>query len=215
MNDKSVRQNVIDALDWEPSIDSAHIGVAVDRGVAVLSGHVPNYAQKAAAERIAKRVKGVAAIVDEITVRYPGSSTHRDEDIAARAVQALNWDVFLPDNVVQVKVSKGWITLSGELDWDYQRHAAEAAVRNLRGVIGVSNQISLKRHVSPADVSHRIEDALKRDASVEAARIRVSASDGKVTLEGKVHSLHEREAVERAVWAAPGVHSVVDHLAIG
>lgn len=215
MDDKILRQDIIDALDWDPSVDSANIGVAVDNGVAVLSGHVPNYAQKLAAERIVKSVKGVSAIADEIAVRYPGVSSHTDEDIAHRAVQMLNWDVMLPDDVVKVKVSKGWVTLEGQLDWEYQRRAAEADVRKLSGVIGVSNLISLKTRPQPADISRRIEAALKRDAELEASQIRVSALDGKVTLDGKVHSWGERQAVERAVWSAPGVRTVEDHLRIG
>lgn len=215
MQDKALRQDIIDALDWDPSVDSANIGVAVDNGVAVLTGHVPNYAQKLAAERIAKGVKGVSAIAAEIEVRYPGAPRHSDEDIAHRAVQMLNWDVMLPDDAVKVKVSKGWVTLEGQLDWEYQRRAAEADIRKLAGVIGVSNQIGLKTRVQPADISHRIEAALKRDAELEARQVRISALDGKVTLDGKVHSWREREAVERAVWSAPGVRKVEDHLSIG
>lgn len=215
MDDKTLRQDIIDALDWDPSVDSANIGVTVDSGVAVLSGHVPNYAQKLAAERITKRVKGVTAMVDEIEVLYPGAPGHKDEDIAHRAIQVLNWNVMLPDDAVKVKVSKGWVTLEGQLDWEYQRRAAEADVRKLGGVIGVTNQITLKARVQQGDVSHRIEAALKRDAELEAARVRVSVFDGKVTLDGKVHSWHERDAVERAAWSAPGVRKVEDHLQIG
>ena len=190
MDNKDLRQKIIDALDWDPSVDSANIGVAVDDGVAVLSGHVPNYAQKLAAERIAKRVKGVSAIAAEIEVRYPGASGQADEDIAHRAVQMLNWDVMLPDRAVQVKVSKGWVTLEGQVDWEYQRRAAEADVRKLGGVVGVTNQITLKTRVQPADVSRRIEEALKREAELEAGQVRISVLDGKVTLDGKVHSWH-------------------------
>lgn len=215
MDDKKLRRDVIDALDWDPSVDSANIGVAVNDGVAVLSGHVGNYAQKLSAERIAKRVKGVTAIADEIEVRFEGELTHTDDDIAARAVRVLSWDVMLPDNVVAVKISKGWVTLSGELEWDYQRRAAEADVRKLGGVKGITNEITLKPRLTSTDVSQRIENALKRDAEVEAARVHVSVADGKVRLEGKVHSWHEREAVERAAWAAPGVKAVEDHVLIG
>lgn len=214
MDDKTLRQNVIDALDWDPSVDSANIGVAVDKGVAVLSGHVPNYAEKFAAVGIAKRVRGVSAIADEIEVRYPGAPSHTDEDIAHRAVQMLNWDVMLPDDAIKVKVAKGWVTLEGQLDWEYQRRAAEADVHKLGGVIAVTNLITLKSRVQPADVSRRIEAALKRDAELEAGQVRISVLDGKVTLDGKVHSWHERDAVERAAWSAPGVRSVEDHLRI-
>lgn len=214
MNDKTLRQDIIDALDWDPIVDSANIGVAVDKGVAVLSGHVPNYAQKFAAQRIVKRVKGVSAIADEMEVRYPGAPGHTDEDIAHHAIQMLNWDVMLPDDTVKVRVSKGWVTLEGELEWEYQRRAAEADVRKLGGVIGVTNAITLKARVQAVDVSHRIEAALKRDAELEAKQVRISVKDGKVTLEGKVHSWHERDAVERAAWSAPGVRTVEDHLQI-
>ena len=160
-------------------------------------------------------MKGVTAIADEIEVRFEGELTHTDDDIAARAVRVLSWDVMLPDNVVAVKISKGWVTLSGELEWDYQRRAAEADVRKLGGVKGITNEITLKPRLTSTDVSQRIENALKRDAEVEAARVHVSVADGKVRLEGKVHSWHEREAVERAAWAAPGVKAVEDHVLIG
>ncbi len=211
----TLRLDIIDALDWDPSVDSAHIGVAVNKGVAVLSGHVSSYAEKLAANAIVKRVKGVSAIADELEVRYASSSAMSDEDIAARAVQVLDWDVLVPHKRVEVKVSKGWVTLGGEVDWDYQRRAAESDVRKLGGIVGITNMIKLKTRVLPADVSQRIEAALKRDAAVEATHVKVSVVDGKVRLDGKVHSYHERDAVERAVWAAPGVKAVEDHVVIG
>jgi osmotically-inducible protein OsmY len=215
MDDKTLRQEIIDALDWDPSVDSANIGVAADDGVVTLTGHVINYAQKLEADRVVKRVKGVEAVADEIEVRYAGAIGHTDEDIAHRAVQVLFWDVVVPDDAVKVKVSKGWITLDGEVEWDFQRRAAEADVRRLAGVLGVSDQVTLKSRVQLSDVSRRIEAALKRDAELEAGRIHVSALDGKVTLEGKVHNWHERDAAQRAAWSAPGVHAVVDHIQIG
>jgi osmotically-inducible protein OsmY len=215
MEDKKLRKDIIDALDWDPSVDSANIGVAVDDGVATLSGAVPNYAQKLAAQRIAQRVRGVTAIADEIEVRYPGSTSHTDADIAQRAVQVLDWDIVLPDQAVKVKVSKGYVTLTGEVHWDYQRRSAEADVRKLAGVIGVINKIELRSVVSPADVSKRIKDALKRDAEVEAANIHISVADGKVRLDGKVHSLPEQQAIYRAVWSAPGVRLVENHVHVG
>lgn len=215
MDDKKLRKDIIEALDWDPSVDSANIGVAVNDGVAVISGHVASYAEKLAAERISRRVKGVTAIADEIEVRYGPSRTQTDEDIASHAVQVLRWDVSIPHDAIAVKISKGWVTLSGEVEWDHQRRAAESDVRKLRGVIGITNQIALKPKVSPADVAQRIVAALKRDAEVEAARIHVSVADGEVRLEGKVHSWSEREAAERAAWAAPGVRAVEDHVVIG
>ncbi len=215
MEDKKLRKDIIDALDWDPSVNSANIGVAVDDGVATLSGAVPNYAQKLAAQRIAQQVRGVTAIADEIEVRYPGSTSHTDADIAQRAVQVLDWDIVLPDQAVKVKVSKGYVTLTGEVHWDYQRRSAEADVRKLAGVIGVINKIELRSVVSPADVSKRIKDALKRDAEVEAANIHISVADGKVRLDGKVHSLPEQQAIYRAVWSAPGVRLVENHVHVG
>jgi len=215
MDDKQLRQNVIDALDWDPSVDSANIGVAVDDGVVTLTGSVANYAQKLTAERIAQRIKGVTAIADEIDVHYAGSVVHTDSDIAQRAVQVLDWDVVLPDDAVKVKVSKGYVTLSGEVNWDYQRRSAEADVRKLGGVVGVINAIDIRNRVSPADVTKRIMDALKRDAEIEASHIQVSVQGSKVRLDGKVHSLPEQQAVHRAVWAAPGVQHVDDHVRIG
>ena len=215
MHDKELRQDIIDALDWDPSVESANIGVAVNKGVAILSGHVPNYAQKYAAQRIVKSVKGVSGIADELEVRYPGFVGQTDEDIAHRAIQVLDWDVVLPAGAVKVRVSKGWVTLEGQLDWDFQRRAAEANIRRLGGVLGVTNEITLKTRVQPQDVVRRIEAALKRDAELEARQIRVSAVDGKVTLDGTVHSWRERDAIERAVWSAPGVRSLSDNLHVG
>lgn len=215
VDDKIVRQRVIDALDWEPSVDSANIGVAVDNGVAVLSGHVPDYAQKQAAIVLARRVKGVAAIADELQVRFRGADAHSDEEIAGRAVAMLKWDVVLPDGAVKVSVRKGWLTLSGEVDWDYQRRSADADVRKLAGVIGVTNSITLKPRATPADVTHRIHEALKREAEIEAGRVQVTVTDGKARLDGRVHTWFEHDVVERAAWAAPGVRAVEDHVEIG
>ncbi|HTX50630.1 MAG TPA: BON domain-containing protein [Caulobacteraceae bacterium] len=215
MSDKKVRQDVIDALDWDPRVDSANVGVAVDDGVAVLTGHVADYAQKLAAASIARGVKGVTAIADEIEVRFPGSPIHSDEDIASRAANVLKWDIVLPDDVLKVKVSKGWVVLTGVVDWDYQRRSAESDVRNLAGVKGVTNAITLKPRATPADIARRISDALKREAEIDAARVQVSVVDGKARLEGQVHTWFERDVLERAAWSAPGVRDVEDHVKIG
>ncbi len=214
MDDKILRQDIIYELDWDPSIESADIGVAVNAGVATLTGHVPNYYQKQAAERALRRVVGIKAVAEEIKVRYPGAVTHTDGDIAHQALSVLKWDVLLAKDAIQLKVESGWVTLSGEVAWEYQRRAAGDDVRKLFGVVGVSNQITIKPHVSPIDVSQRIQNALKRGAEMEAKAVRVSCEGGKVRLEGTVHSLRERDAVERAAWAAPGVRSVEDHVLI-
>jgi len=180
-----------------------------------LTGHVPSYAEKLAAEHVVRRVKGVRAIAQEIEVRYPNDKKTADDEIAKRALSILRWHVMIPQDAVKVTVQKGWITLTGELSWQYQRRDAEDAVRKLSGVIGVTNSISLKPTVSVSDIKRRIEGALARHAHIEADAIRVNVRDGnKVCLEGKVDSWDEREAVEKAAWSVPGVQSVDDRLTI-
>lgn len=216
MNDKLLQQDVIDELDFEPSIDSANIGVAAENGVITLSGHVPNYAQKIAAERAVWRVKGVKAIAQEIQVRFANDKKSNDDEIAQRALDILAWSTPMPHEAVHVKVQGGWVTLTGEVSWNYQREAAETSIRRLSGVLGVTNGIALKPVAQPADIEERIRNALKRQAEVEAGRIRVSVLDGgKVSIEGNVDNWEERRAVERAAWSAPGVRMVEDHLRIG
>jgi osmotically-inducible protein OsmY len=188
--------------------------VAVKNGVVTLSGRIPSYWEKVSAERAAARVSGVKAVANELEVRLPGSSERTDEDIAQAAVDTLRWSVFVPQDRIKVKVSKGWITLEGNVDWQYQKSAAEKAVRKLYGVLGVSNLIEVKPQVSKAEVKTSIEAALKRLAEVDANRIRVDTEDGKVVLSGSVRSWFEREEAERAAWAAPGVRSVEDRIAI-
>lgn len=214
MDDKTLRQNVIDELDWDPSIDSANIGVAAHNGVVTLTGHVPTYAEKIAAAGIARRVKGVKAVVQEMEVfaAYTGDS---DENIARRAVNILDWDVMLPREAVKVQIAQGYVTLTGQVDWDYQRRIAEADVRKLGGVTGVTNDITLKPRADAGDIKRRIEQALERSATVDAKTIKVSVQDGCVTLDGKVRAWHERDTAEWAAWAAPGVKSVVDHVIVG
>lgn len=215
MNDKRLRQDVIDELDFEPSIEAADIGVIAENGVITLTGHVPTYAQKLAAERAVWRVKGVKAIAQEIQVRLPSDKKSNDDEIARRALDLLAWNSFVPNDAIQVKVQNGWITLSGKVNWNYQRDAAESAVRKLSGVVGVSNNIALVPTVEPMDIKQRIMNALKRRAEVEASRIQVAVQDGgQVRIEGEVDNWDERRAVETAAWSAPGVRAVEDRLRI-
>lgn len=213
MNDRQLRQNVVDELGFEPSIDAANIGVAVDGGVVILSGHVPTYAQKVAAERAAWRVRGVKAVVQDIEVRYAGTPTS-DDEIAKRAIELLRWNSSVPD-AIRVTVNDGWITLTGEVDWQFQRTGAEASLRGLAGVNGITNNIALRAKPRATEVRERIEEALKRNAELEARQIQVDIRDnGTVTLNGFVDNWSERRAVERAVWSAPGVRALNDNLSI-
>lgn len=214
MTDKTVQKAVLDELEWEPSVDAAHIGVTASNGVVTLTGHVPTYAEKWAAERAAGRVAGVKAVAEELEVRFPFSSTDTDDEIARRVLQTLGWDVSVPDNAVKAKVEKGWVTLTGEVDWYYQSISAETDVRKLHGVAGVTNQIKVKPRVYSGDVREKIKAALTRHAQIEASDIGIVTDGGKVTLTGKVHTWRERELAERTAWSAPGVTQVVDNLTV-
>lgn len=215
MSDKRLQQDVIDELDFEPSVNAAHIGVTASNGVVTLSGHVGSYAEKTAAERAAKRVKGVQAIAQEIEVRYPSDKKTADDEIAGRVVSILQWSAVVPRDSVQVKVQDGWVTLTGQVNWQFERVAAEAEIRRLSGVAGVINSITIRPRVEATDVKHRIEEALKRNAQVEAGGVRVSVlGGGKIALDGKVHDWRERDAVKRAAWSAAGVMAVEDRLSI-
>lgn len=213
-DDKQLQKSVSAALEWAPDVNSAHIGVTVKDGVITLTGHVNRFAEKVAAERVASRVKGVRAIAEEIEVRYLSQVTTDDEAIATKAVNILSWDTMLPSGRIGVKVEHGWVSLTGEVDWQYQRDLAAKDMHRLNGVMGISNQIQLAKQVQPADVKLKVEDALKRDSMLEAAGIKVVAVNHTVTLSGHVRTWHERELAERAAWSAPGVTDVVDRIAI-
>jgi osmotically-inducible protein OsmY len=214
MTGKLLRQYVIDELDFDPSFDSANVGVAVENGVVTLTGHVGSYAEKIAAEKAAQRVKGVHAVAQEIEVRYPEQKKTADDQIAERAIAIIGWDAMVPVDAVMVKVQKGWVTLTGNVEWQYQRTAAESAIRRLSGVIGVTNLIEVKPRIQPQNIKAKIMEALKRNAELEADSIRVTVKDDKVTLEGRVKAWFERGIAERAAWSAPGVKSVEDRLSI-
>jgi osmotically-inducible protein OsmY len=214
MSDRTLKQAIEDELEWEPSIDAEHIGVAVEDGVVTLTGHVGSYSEKFTAEKAAKRVKGVRAIAQEIEIRFPNDKKTSDDQIAKRALDIIAWDSTIPKDRLQVKVQNGFVTLSGEVDWHYHRADAEYAVRKLAGIKGLSNEIVVKPRVQAADVKQRIENALKRNADLEAGSIKVSVLNGRVTLDGKVKAWYERDLAERTAWSAPGVISVEDHINI-
>jgi osmotically-inducible protein OsmY len=213
MDDLTLREQVLDELEFEPSIDAAHIGVSVRDGVVTLTGHVGAYFEKVAAESAVKRVRGVRAIAQDIQVRRPERKKWADDEIAGRAVKILSWDTTIPDGQIMVKVDNGWITLSGGVDWHFQRAAAEAAVTKLGGVVGVSNLINV-RAAKASDVKMRVQKALERSAVIEADRIRVKVIGGAVMLDGKVRDWRERAVAEAAAWGVPGVTEVQDALAI-
>lgn len=214
MTDIELRQTVSDALEFEPSVNAAHVGVAAKDGVITLSGHVATYAEKLKAEEVAMGVRGVKAIAEEIEVRPAGTHATADDEIARRVLEVLRWNTTVPDDRVKVTVQNGWVTLTGSVEWNYQRESASRGLQGLAGVRGVANTIRIAPKASPADLRNRIEQALKRQAELDALGIAVELTDGSVTLRGKVHSLSERRVAEQAVWAAPGVREVRDNLSV-
>jgi osmotically-inducible protein OsmY len=212
--DRQLQQDVIDELRWDVSVEAAHIGVEANEGVVTLSGRVGSYAEKFAAEDAAKRVAGVKAVAMDLEVKLPGSSLRTDSDIARAAVVALAWNVTVPKDAVQVKVDDGFVTLSGEVDWEFQRQAAVSAVRHLLGVRGVNNAVTLRVHVATKDVKSKIESALQRLAHRDTKAVSVEVLDGTVTLSGTTHSYLERDTIEAAAWNAAGVQRVIDRIVV-
>jgi len=213
-SDVELRRDVLDELEWEPSVDAAGIGVAARDGVVTLTGPAKSYTDKLTAERVTKRVHGVKAIANDIEVRLPGTAERSDSEIARVALDALKWKMFVPADRITVVVNKGWITLEGNLDWQYQRDSAFEAVHNLVGVKGVTNLIAVKPRISATEVKSRIEAAFRRSAELDAQKVRVETHNGKVTLRGDVQSWSEREEAERTAWSAPGVDQVENLIAI-
>lgn len=215
MYDKTVRQDILDELDFDPRFDSTNIGVTVHDGVATLSGFVSSYVQKQAAVSATRRVKNVRAIADQIAVRHPQDKKTSDDQIAKRALDILNWDVLVPPDAIDITVRAGLVTLSGEVKWHYQRSTAENDVRKLSGVLDVVNNIRVKPAADAADARVQIEKALKRSAEIEAEAIKVSVREGgEVYLDGNVHSLTESMAAMNAAWAAQGVANVHNRLVV-
>jgi osmotically-inducible protein OsmY len=212
-DDKVLKQAVLDELQWDPSVNAAHIGVTVHNGIVTLTGHVESYAEKAAAEKAARKVFDVKGIAEEIEVRLPFSVKHDDEDIAAAAIDRLKWNSTIPLDAVKVKVEKGWVTLTGEVDWHYQQSAAISDVRGLWGVVGVSDETSVKQKPSSANIRDKILVALNR-SWFDPATIDVSAQGGKVKLTGHVRSLYERDEADAAAWASPGTTFVENAISV-
>ncbi len=212
--DSELRQAVLDELDLDPSMATTYVGVAAHAGTVTLTGHVANFAEKHAVEVAVRRVKGVKTVAEEIEVRIPAAMRRHDEHIAAAAIERLYWNVSIPRGSVKVQVEQGWLTLTGQLDWYYQREVLEQDVRHLRGVAGVSNLTTVKSRSTESDIKESIMHALHRSWFFDPNTISVSAESGKVHLTGTVYSPHDRVVATAIAWAAPGATAVENDLAI-
>ena len=213
-SDSQIKNDVLDELTWETSVDETEIGVIVENGIVTLSGTVDNYAKKIAAEKAAKRVDGVKAVAEDIKVVYGDSYKKTDKEIAKAVVNALEWNASVPHNKIMVKVEDGYVYLSGVVKWEYQKSAAKRAVENLLGVKYVSNNITLKQTVKAGDIKDKITKAFERSAELEAKNIRVEVDGHTVTLKGTVHSFAEKDEARRAAYQAPGVYKLINDLKV-
>lgn len=210
--DDEIKQDVERELEWDAGVDERRIGVSVVDGIVALTGEVGSFIEKWTAERAAERVGGVRGVANDTEVHL--SSERTDSDVAEAAANALEWNASIPVGKVKVRVQNGWLTLEGEVDWDYQRRAADRSVRHLRGVKAVTNLITVKPRVEPQDVRKRVEGSFARQAQIDADHVTVQASGGEVTLRGSVRSWAERRAAQNAAWAAPGVHAVHNNITV-
>lgn len=213
-SDSEIQKDVMEELRWEPLLNASEIGVAVKNGVVTLSGTVNTYSKKLAAEEAAKRVMGVKAVAEDIEVKIALLGKKTDADIAEAVISALKWHTSVPDEKIKVKVEDGWVTLDGQVEWEYQRIAAKNAVNNLTSVAGVTNNIKIVSTIKTTDVKNKIAAAFQRSATVDAERINISAEGSKVILTGKVRSYVEKRDAENAAWLAPGVNTVENKLEI-
>ena len=212
--DADLKRDVTAELAWDPAVKSTAIGVAVKDGVITLTGHLETFAEKHAAERALGRVAGVKAIALELDVKLSFDHKRSDTDIAVSAEQALKWSTLVPVEAIRLTVDHGSVTLQGEVEWDYQRRSAEKAIRPLMGVVGISNEITLRVRPRASDLSRKIQEALTRQALREAKHIQVAVDGTTVTLSGTVHSWQERAAAQGVAWSAPGVHAVINELRV-
>jgi osmotically-inducible protein OsmY len=212
--DSQLRADVMAELKWDPKVDHSQIGVAAKDGVVTLSGSVPSYAEKIAAEKAARRVIGVKAIAEEIEVRFATDPKTSDAEIAERILHLFSWAATLPSDKLQVKVEKGWVTLTGEVEWQYLSREAQKLAGRITGVKGVTNMIAVKAKPSAADMRERITEAFKRSSLLDAKSLNVVVEGHKVKLSGTVHGWNERRVAEAAAWSAPGVTQVEDNIVL-
>jgi osmotically-inducible protein OsmY len=214
-SDSDIKNDVEEELRWDPNVDSTDIGVAVKKGVVTLAGFVRSYGQKYEAERAAKRVAGVVGLANDLEVRLPGTDERPDPELAREAVMMIRNQLPYSSEKIKVTARDAWLTLEGEVEWNYQRDTAERAVRHLKGIKGVRNSIQLKPRVAPSEIKRKIEEAFKRSAEVDANRIAVEAVEGgAVVLKGTVRSWAERQEAERVAWAAPGISRVQNQIVV-